>query len=645
MEKYFLHKTWVHIFLIILLGIIVYSNTIYVPFIFDDIVNIVEKREIKDSSIYLAPLKGEGFGKARGIQRRYAGSLTFALNYELHGLDVAGYHILNLLVHIVNAILVYSLVVLTFSTPLLRQAGSGELRRSKLIAFFAALFFISHPLQTQAVTYIVQRFTSLAAMFYLFSLVMYVKARLALIEGDKTLYPRVRRILLYGLSLLFAVFAMMTKEIAFTLPLIVCLYEFMFFRGNIGKRILYLSLVALTILIVPISILGVDKPFEDLAVILSEETIVESNLSRLDYMFTQFRVIVTYIRLVFLPVNQNLDYDYPLYHSFFDIGVFSSFLLLMSIFGLAMYFFYRCRNSVPQARLITFGVLWFFITLSVESSFIPIIDVINEHRMYLPSIGIFIVLVTGFFLFAEKARERWRNMETVIISCAAIIVLTLSAAAYARNGVWQSGIVLWEDVVSKSPGKHRAHYNLAFEYEASGLIDKAINHYQSAVRIKPAYFQAHENLSHAYAGKGMASKAAEHLQIASKIRSSFSEDFNNTGKLYFSKGRIDKAIGQFHIALKFNYSSPDVHNNLGIAYQKKGHVNGAITEFKFASRFSPGWTDPRLNLGRIYFERGYINRAREQFERLLQIDPQHDEAKQLLLSIYRLEGRKNGALK
>ncbi|MBI4838692.1 MAG: hypothetical protein HY806_06030, partial [Nitrospirae bacterium] len=226
-----------------------------------------------------------------------------------------------------------------------------------------------------------------------------------------------------------------TKEIAFTLPIIIVLYEFMFFDGKIKKRILYLIPLLLTILIIPLAYMESGKSTGDLISDLSETARLQTEMSRMDYLFTQCRVIVTYIRLLFLPVNQNLDYDYPVYHSFLNPNVFLSFLFLMVIFCIGVYLLYRsrithylsvCNAQAVTLRITAFGILWFFVTLSVESSVIPIVDVIFEHRVYLPSIGAIIATTTFMFVLSIKIKDKLHHSNKIIISTLSLKLLSQS---------------------------------------------------------------------------------------------------------------------------------------------------------------------------------------------------------------------------
>ena len=387
---------------IIVVGAMVYSNTFNASWHFDDSVVITENWALRDLGGRFADV----FKGNRGV-----GYLTFALNYHFNKLDVTGYHVVNIAIHIVNAILVYFLVMLTMQTPAMSKNRLA--RHAHFLALASGLIFVSHPIQTQAVTYIAQRFTSLAALFYLLSLVLFIKARLKTVQGKSFLSPL--HLVCYCLSLVSAFFAMHTKEISFTLPVVIILYDFFFIDSSIaslGKRIAYLLPFILTLVIIPVNTLdlfgqGGAKPLGDVIGEIREQVQETPLISRGDYLLTQFNVIVTYIRLLFLPMNQNLDYDYPIARALFQFPTLVSFLFLLALFVLTVYLF------IKGYRLISFAIIWFFVTLSVESSIIPIRDVIYEHRVYLPSVGFGILMAIFLHEAGESFSQRFLRKTPV----------------------------------------------------------------------------------------------------------------------------------------------------------------------------------------------------------------------------------------
>lgn len=645
-------KTYLHVLVIAIIGLVAYSNSFNVPFQFDDLRIIPDNPYIKNLENFNFLKEHQYNPRDEYNTRRYLGYLSLALNYRWGGLEVTGYHIVNLLIHLINGTLVYFFITLTFKTPYFSKAGIGDQGprppTTAFVALFSALLFVAHPVQTQAVTYIVQRFTSLATLFYLASVVFYVKGRLAGTQADKPasssagkLFSRQAGILL--LSLLSAVCAMKVKEISFTLPIMILLYEFIFFRSTLKRKLLLLIPVLLTLMIVPISVLQIDKPLGEVLSDLSEKSRLQTDMPRGDYLMTELRVIVTYIRLIFLPVDQNLDYDYPIYRSFFSPPVFLSFLLLATLFGIALYLLYKSRQadklespetgapaslqagkpeSVFQlSRLVAFGILWFFLALSVESSFIPIVDVIFEHRLYLPSVGAFIALSAALSAAVMKAKNRWPGAEKAAIPLVLILVLMLSSATFARNRIWKDEVKLWEDAVRKSPGNARTHNNLGFLYNAKGMNAKAIEQFLSALYLRPDYLDARINLGIAYNARGLYDQAIEHFLIALSMDPEDADAHNNLGIAYVSKGLFDEAITHYQIALSLWPGYAEAHNNLGVAYGSQGMSAQAIRYFEQAIRLKADYFEANYNLALLFDKMGDHEKALRQYNKAADMKP------------------------
>ncbi|MBI5189034.1 MAG: tetratricopeptide repeat protein [Nitrospirae bacterium] len=537
---------------LILLGLIIYSNTYNAPFAFDDERIIVSNLKIRDFSIF------------KDIHsRRYLGDISFAINYFAGRLQPWHFHMTNIFIHIISSLLVGLIVGKTLQT----YRFIGRYRDSSIffISFASSLIFLTHPIQTQAVTYISQRYTSLSTMFYLLSLLLYIKAR-----TENKIAP-------YILSIISAIAAMKTKEIAFTLPFAIALFELLFLRAGYQERLKYLIPFSFTLLIIPLSLLNVSQDIGNLIGDIEEASREAKHISRTSYLLTQFNVIVTYIRLLFLPINQNLDYDYPMYHSLFDPPVFLSFLFLLLIFAFAFYLLYRSRFMVhslrssdsrltPHAsRLTAFGIFWFFLALSVESSIIPIRDVIMEHRLYLPAFG-FSILVAAFLqdVFSD------RKIKIFLLSA---IILALSTSTYTRNEVWGSEISLWQDTVRKSPYKARPHTNLGVSYFEDGQTDLAFSEFKRAIEINPRDANTHNNLGAIYELRGELEKAMESYKTALDINPRLAAAYNGMGVIYMRKGQYEEAIEHFNKAIKLKPAMVKAYNNLGKAYRAIGKMD------------------------------------------------------------------------
>ncbi len=686
-----------HLLLIMLTGLAAYSNTTHVPFQFDDSANILENPVLQRLENFFLSLKGYSYNP-----RRFIGYLTFALNYHFGGASVVGYHLVNLAVHLTTAVLVYFFVLRTFSTPMM-ASGVGDSypdftgsASPRLVALFSALLFVSHPVQTQAVTYTVQRFTSLTAMFYLLSVVMYIQGRLLTEKagsgrgevitgegGEKTEmgvlsrernfsghFPdRFMPLFFFVLSLVFAVFAMMTKEIAFTLPIMIALYEFIFFRSSLKKKLLFLLPLGVTLVIIPIGIIGTHKPLGEIISDLSAKTRVQTNIPRWDYLMTELRVITTYIRLLFLPVNQNLDYDYPIAHSLMEKPVLLSFMFLLAILGAAIYLLLKAsskrrgaagKNGLAQGgeqenmplqaacgplpvipvsapspvarcllplnsfyRLAAFGVFWFFIALSVESSFIPIVDVIFEHRVYLPSVGAFIAFTSiAYAAMTKTLRDMGGLTEKAFASFFSVVVVFLCLATYTRNTVWGSEMSLWEDVTKKSPNNARAYNNLGYIYLGKGQTDEALGYFVAALRLRPLYADALDNEGVVLYEKGLFDAAVNRFMKAVALMPDVADFHHNLGLTYIRMGLFNDAVAEFEVALRLSPDSYEIYNDMGVTYRQQGYIDKAIESFEKAIALKSDYAGAHYNLGLAYESRGMSDRASEQLLIAHDLDPQ-----------------------
>ena len=573
---------YIHVFLILLIGILAYSNTFHVPFVLDDRSSIVENHVIKSLSGFFADNAGFHHNP-----RRFVGYLSIALNYRLGGLDVTGYHIFNLAVHLITSLLVYSFIVLTFKAPALEKSSLAKF--AQLIAITAALLFVSHPIQTQAVTYITQRLASMATMFYLLSATLYARARLiqCLDSG------RLRVLLNFSLAFAAACLAMFTKEIAFTLPLILLLYEFCFFPGNVKRKLLALLPLIMTMLIIPLTLINTQTSIGELLADIDSKLAFASPLPRTTYFLTQLCVITTYLRLLIFPVNQNLDYNYPVYDTLLDPRVFASALLLLGLVAAALILLQKSRRDhEPALRLISFGILWFFITLSVESSFIPITDTIFEHRLYLPSIGAFTAFTITTALFIG-------HKHRIYATTAVAVALLLAVVTWNRNFVWGDEVTLWKDTASKSPLKARPHNNLGEGLRRQGKLDQAMGEIFTALVLSPDNAEANSNLGSALMEKGNKEAAVKQLQKAVKLNPALFAPHYNLGIIYRQRNDFDMAIEQLLLSLKINPDFAEAHNQLAVAYAGKDMLDKAIEHFREAIRLGPDKEEYRKNLEQV----------------------------------------------
>jgi Tfp pilus assembly protein PilF len=576
---------------IFFLCVIIYSNTFNAPFVFDDNSSIVYNSTIKSLKNALVAIS----------DNRYLGYLSFSVNYAVAGLNPFGYHVTNVLIHAANALLVYYLITLTFMTPAL----AGTRLSPGFIAIATAFIFLAHPIQTQAVTYIAQRFASMATFFYLLSIISYVKARLNFIETKN--FSSKRHLGYYLMSIVFACFAMKTKEIAFTLPFALGLYEIYFFdKGkSFKKRFLYLIPIFLTLLVIPLTMLELKTSNTINEVADNFDNITKDTWvthTRSEYLYTQFRVIVTYLRLLILPVNQNLDYDLHVSRTFFSGDVIASFLFLSMIFALGILAF-------KKYRLVSFGVVWFFLTLSVESSIIPIRDVIVEHRVYLPSVGFFMAAVALMDQLIPKQKVK------IVIVVALISVLAIST--YLRNNIWREEEYIWKDAIARAPNNARAYGSLGIVYKKRGEHDKAIELFEKSMSLGKAYPEVFLHLGDIYFDRKDYNKAVMYLEAALKI--DFSKKvrlgiLNKLGRTYGKLGENEKAVEAFEEAIRLYPDATVPYNNLGVLYARTGQIDKAIDIFEQALKTVES-KDIYYNLAVLYTEKGNKTKAIDAYKK------------------------------
>ncbi|MBI2412600.1 MAG: tetratricopeptide repeat protein [Deltaproteobacteria bacterium] len=588
---------------------VAYSNTLFGPFQFDDHLYVIDYNRGKGLGAFWPP-----------SGTRYVTYLTFALNYRFGGLSTTGYHIVNVIIHALNSIGVYLLVAGISRTPLLK----GRVASANAIALFSAVLYAAHPVQTEAITYISQRFASLATLFYVYSIVFYLKWRLA--NG-----PR-QRWFFYILPIALVVLAQKTKEIAFTLPFMLAFLEFALFeKGRYGSRVARLVPFALCLLIIPLTVYGHDlllwggdKAVGDEVRNLQLKDL--HSISRHDYLLTQFRVIVTYLRLLVLPTGQNLDYDYPMYRSIAEPAVFLSMIFIASVFFFGLWLFARSiRKGGGYGALAGLGVIWFFVTISIESSIIPIKDLIFEHRLYLPSVGAALFAATAIFSLKDRFAP---GLKTSVFTALAVVVFAapLGAATYSRNSLWTDEAAIFEDAAKKSPGKERVHYNLAWAYQGKGEKAKAIEHYKETIRLKPDKDKAHYNLAVLYQSTGDRAGALKHFKEAVNISPRNATAWYNMAAIYHDMGDDSGAIERYAEAIRINPGYEDAHFNIAWLYKEIGDYRRAEAHFSAVIALDPGSADAHYNLGLVYSKAGRGDLAAGELNSALAIDPNYTEA-------------------
>lgn len=568
----FLTMDFLLLFLLVIFVFIVYSGSIKGPFVFDDVINIQDNPQIRLTELTLNGIIRAGFESP--CPHRPMANISFALNYYFNNYNVVGYHIVNILIHITTGIILFYFIKVTLGllypqnlklqfeknapsdkrncsihnstnssiSPSQRSLGP-ESNELLFISFFTAFIWLVHPLQTQTVSYIVQRMNCMAAMFYILSLLLYVKARLANFKGKK--------LALYFGCILSGILSLGSKEIAATLPFFIFLYEWYFFQEVSLKwlkrnSIYLLCFLFIVILLVYFYLDG--HPIERILFAYSHR-----DFTLWQRVLTEFRVVIYYISLIIFPhpMRLNLLHDFTISHSF--INPITTLLSFIAISGLIVVAIWLAKRE----RLLSFCILWFLGNLVIESSVLGL-EIIFEHRVYLPSMFFILIFVSSVYRFVNS---KW--IWGALLCTVAII---FSVWTYQRNIIWSDDVKLWEDCVIKSPHKPRQHYNLGVVLARKGNFDDAIEHYRTALKIKPDYLEAYYNLGNALARKGDAKAAIYNYRKALQLNPNFFKSYYNIARILSHQGKTGEAIYNYQKALIINSETTQTLYNLSWIY-------------------------------------------------------------------------------
>ena len=315
-----------------------------------------------------------------------------ALNFYFGGTDVFGYHLVNLIIHIFSGIFLYWFLILTFNLPHLKEKYGSI---SYKAALFAGLIFISHPIQTQSVTYIVQRMASMAGMFYLLCMVLYIKGRRST--------GRARVVYFGGLALSYLL-GVFSKENVALLPVFLVLYEFYFFQNldlsPRGKKIV-ITLVGILLVLGAIGFAVWGTRYIQLTI----DGYEYRTFTMSERVLTQFRVVLYYLTLILfpLPSRLNVDYDFPISKSIVDPS--TTLISILIVAGLIGYSIWAAKKR----PMVSFWILWYFGNLVIESSIFPL-EMVYEHRLYLPAAGPFVL----FSLWVVRGLEKLKNKRFIV---------------------------------------------------------------------------------------------------------------------------------------------------------------------------------------------------------------------------------------
>ncbi len=591
-------RLWPLLVLLLATAVVVaaYANSFQVPFTFDDMPNIVHANILRVRS--LSPM--ELFKAVQGgrLVSRPLPNLTFAINFYFGGPAVFGFHLVNLLIHLVVTLCLYWLAVSTLALPVFE--GRHQ-RTGRQIALLAALLWAAHPLQTNGVTYIVQRMTSMSALFYLGALCCYVRGRTAAA-------PR-RRWGWFAAGLVSALLALASKENAAMLPVMVVAYEFYFFSEGTAEQRRRLVAGGLTALLVVAAAALLFLGRDLFSAILDGYRL--RNFTMGERLLTEARVIFLYLGLLAWPLPSRLSLNHDMVIS---RGLFSppatvfAVLGLVGLVGLAVVLFRR-------ERLASFAIVWFLANLIIESTVVPL-ELVFEHRLYLPTMFLFLALVATAF---RLPRPELRHVARFVL---AVAVCGLVFFTRQRNEVWANSVTLWRDVVAKAPELVRGYANLGRAYLRAddyrlaektllaGLAQEGRNRAdgRGAAQVS-AVAVIHENLGIAYWRLGDLSRASAETDLALLLDPDLSDALITKGILFESQGESARALAMFVRARDLGVDSADLYLNWAVSAFSLGRVDEAIRLLNRAVELEPDNGEAHYNLGIAYGARGQTDEA------------------------------------
>lgn len=582
---------------LVIAAVVAYANTFSVPFAFDDKTAILENPTIRSLWPLSGPFSPPAIGS--GVTGRPLVNASLALNYALGGTSVFGYHVFNVVVHALSALLLFHILRRTFrSRPLAERFGAS----ADILGGLIAMVWAVHPLLTESVTSVIQRTESFLAFWYLLTLYAFIRGAAAPHGARRWQVAAV----------VSCACGMLTKEVMVTAPVLLFFYDRTFLAGTFRgawreRKWVHLGFAA-TWLILAVLVVGMGGSRGVAAG-------VGLGVSVGDYVLTQFHAIALYLKLSVWPHPLVFDYGWEVARSVGEV-----FPPMLLVVGLAV----ATLVALWRAPVLGFAGLWFFGILAPSSSVVPLVEqTIAEHRMYLPLIAV--VALLGALLYRAMGRGSFVALG--------LAVPVLLCATLARNRDYRTEIALWTDTAQKAPTNPRALSNKAEILIALGRGPEALSPAAEAGRLRPNYPEALNNLAIALAQSGRLEEAVPYYESALKLRPTYAAAHSNLGAALAQLGHVPEAVAHLEKALQLSPHAVDVprlRNNLGSAYLQSGRVVDAIAQYRIVVQLAPQFADAHYNLGLALAQAGRTEEAVAEIQTVLRLKPDHPAAPRAL---------------
>lgn len=456
-------------FLISILICLIYANTLNCPWQMDDYHNIIKNSNVQIHALTITSIKSSLYAAPFNDNLdRPLPYLSFALNWLYGKDDVTGYHIINIAIHIFTALMLYLTIICLFQTP---NAGRLDQNSQYFIALFSAAFWAIHPIQIQAVTYIVQRMAAMAALFYLMGIFFFLKARITPSWISQSIF--------WGLCLISFLGGLGSKNNAILLPVSLLLIELIFFRDlslkSVQKKAIIIFAVSAFVVAVAGFLLFMGNNPNHIF-----DAYKHRSFSMGQRLMTQPVILLFYLSQIFYPVAHRFSITHDVTYA---TTLFQPWYIFFAIGMIIMLISYAlCRSR--KAPMLSFAILFYFGNHVIESTIIPL-EMIFEHRNYLPSFFLFVPIAMGIKKLLDHYCTVNKFMYYIIVCFACMLMIGIGFSTYLRNWDWRSVKSLWEDAAQKAPQSARPLHNLAWGYyEPTGQYDKAIRFNEAALNLK-----------------------------------------------------------------------------------------------------------------------------------------------------------------
>lgn len=595
---------WKRIIIIALVSIAVYSNTLFMDFVWDDLTQILENEHIKSLKNIPSILTSDvwaGYKEFSSPYYRPVFTLSLAIDYFIWGESPSGYHLTNILLHAMVSVVFYILAL--------------KILNSEIAAITAGLVFAVHPVHAEAIAWASGRNEPLSALFMFASLYLYILYR----EKNKTSY--------IVLSVFLFFIAVLSKEIAITLPAIIFLYELCFREGTLKQKIqlpVLFGLVAVFYMIIRM-------------LILSQTSWFEAPL--LWRLYTLPEMLLKYFIALIFPFNLKVFYDIPLQKNLFATGVIVPFLIFCVVISAIIF-------SLRYDRKLFFSLFWIFIALAPVLNIVVQIwpALLADRYLYIPSAGFSlaagIVFVKAFGRKTPDVPENQTALKAysiypkIKVAAGLLIIAVLFVLTFQRNYLWKEHFGFITRMVNDAPEYFGGHYDLGLIYINQGRFDEAEKELKYALKLHPRYGRAYINLGAVYFKQKRFDEAEREFQRALQLKPDYPEAYYNLGLVYFNMERVDNAIEAFQNALKIKPDYTEAIQSLGSSYINKGLFYEAEKKLKEALLIKPDFSEAEYNLGIVYFNQGRLDEALSRFQKALRIKPDYADAHNNLGAIY-----------